>query len=132
MKVKEHQPLCASFIQVSQPLVNRTLTLSTTSRYMDHINRQATQTELQPNMNKKDILCLSKLWKRLIYSLEIVGHCDLGSLYHGFYQGPLQTAPFRTLDNIPFQGFHPFYFCPTYCIFPVSFTETCHFSLTST
>jgi hypothetical protein len=41
--------------------LHHTTTLSTTSRYIDHIIREATEIELDPNnMKREDGFCLSK------------------------------------------------------------------------
>jgi hypothetical protein len=48
-----------------------TTILSTKSRYMDRVIREATEIELHPNnMNKEDGLRLSRSWKSLIHTLE--------------------------------------------------------------
>jgi hypothetical protein len=48
--------------------------LSTKSRYMDRLIKEAIEIELHPNnMNSEDGPCLSRLWKPLIHSLKVRG-----------------------------------------------------------
>jgi hypothetical protein len=51
--------------------LHHTTIISTKPRYMDHVIREATETELHPNnMNRENGFCLSKSWKPLICSLK--------------------------------------------------------------
>jgi hypothetical protein len=47
--------------------------LTTKTRYIDHIVREAIETEIHPyNINREGGFCLSKSWKPLIFTLKIV------------------------------------------------------------
>jgi hypothetical protein len=50
-------------------------TLTTKTRYMDRIVREAIEIQLHPcNINRESGFCLSKSWKPLIGSLKLPGH----------------------------------------------------------
>jgi predicted GIY-YIG superfamily endonuclease len=62
--------------------LQNTTILSTKSRYMDRMIREATEIEIQPNnMSREDGLRLSRSWKPLIHALKgrrkrLIQHCQ--------------------------------------------------------
>jgi hypothetical protein len=53
------------------PEYGKASTTSTKYRHIDHILREAIEIDLHPKiLNRDDGLCLSKLWKPLLYSLK--------------------------------------------------------------
>jgi hypothetical protein len=65
--VDEHSISRGNHIQLQNTKI-----LSTKSRYMDWLIKEATEIEQHlNNMNKEDGLCLSRSWKPLIHSLKV-------------------------------------------------------------